>query len=143
MWFSGWMVSVRTSIQASRTTPVTHATPVTQTQTRRSQPYATTLPRPCYAMADHMRTSLIVDALNMAARKITIRAGITIFHSDRGCQYTSQEFADITDELGIRRSLGRTGTCYDNALAESFNGPHPEERAGEPDRVSHPGTRPN
>ena len=81
-----------------------------------------------YAMADHLRTSLIIDALMMATRKITIRAGITLFHSDRGCQYGSQEFADITDTLGIRRSLGRTGTCYDNAWAESFNGTLKNER---------------
>ena len=81
-----------------------------------------------YAMADHMRTSLIIDALKMADRKIKIRPGITIFHSDRGCQYTSQEFADYTDELGILRSLGRTGTCYDNAWAESVNGTIKVER---------------
>ena len=81
-----------------------------------------------YAMADHLRTSLIIDALNLASQRITIRPGITIFHSDRGCQYTSQEFADTTDELGIRRSLGRTGTCYDNAWAESFNGTLKNER---------------
>lgn len=81
-----------------------------------------------YAMADHLRTSLIIDALTMAARKITIRPDITIFHSDRGCQYTSQEFADITNKLHIRRSLGRTGTCYDNAWAESFNGTLKNER---------------
>lgn len=43
-------------------------------------------------------------------------------------QYTSQEFADLTDELEIRRSLGRTGTCYDNAWAESFNGTLKNER---------------
>ena len=43
-------------------------------------------------------------------------------------QYTSQEFADFTDNLGIRRSLGRTGTCYDNAWAESFNGTLKNER---------------
>lgn len=81
-----------------------------------------------YAMADHLRTSLIIDALNMASRRITIRTGITIFHSDRGCQYTSQEFAEVADSLGIRRSLGRTGTCYDNAWAESFNGTLKNER---------------
>jgi len=81
-----------------------------------------------YAMADHLRTSLIIDALKMASRRINIRTGITIFHSDRGCQYTSQEFAEVADSLGIRRSLGRTGTCYDNAWAESFNGTLKNER---------------
>lgn len=81
-----------------------------------------------YAMAEHMRTSLVTDALTMAAGNITIRPGITIFHSDRGCQYTSQEFADVADRLQLRRSLGRTGTCYDNAWAESFNGTLKVER---------------
>ncbi len=75
-----------------------------------------------YAMADHMRTSLVTDALSMADRNIKIQAGVTIMHSDRGCQYTSQDYAKFTDNLGLRRSLGRTGTCYDNAWAESFNG---------------------
>lgn len=74
-----------------------------------------------YAMADHMRTELIVDALKMAARNTTITNGVTIFHSDRGSQYMSQEFADYCTSLGIRRSVGRTGICYDNAWAESFN----------------------
>lgn len=74
-----------------------------------------------YAMADHMRTELIIDALKMAARNTDIRSGVTIFHSDRGSQYMSQEFADYCASLGIRRSVGRTGICYDNAWAESFN----------------------
>ena len=81
-----------------------------------------------YAMADHLRTSLIIDALLMAARNITFQPGVTIFHSDRGCQYTSAEFAGVAEELQIRRSLGRTGTCYDNAWAESFNGTLKVER---------------
>lgn len=81
-----------------------------------------------YAMADHLRTSLVVQALEMAARSLTIRPDVTIFHSDRGCQYTSQEFADAAKALSIRRSLGRTGTCYDNAWAESFNGTIKVER---------------
>ena len=75
-----------------------------------------------YAMADHLRTSLVTDALGMAAKNVKILPQVTIFHSDRGCQYTSQEFADYTDKLGVRRSVGRTGICYDNAWAESFNG---------------------
>ncbi|WP_375433363.1 IS3 family transposase, partial [uncultured Friedmanniella sp.] len=81
-----------------------------------------------YAMADHLKTTLVTDALAMAAPTITLQPRTTIFHSDRGCPYTSQEFADYTDTLGIRRSLGRTGTCYDNAWAESFNGTLKNER---------------
>jgi transposase InsO family protein len=46
-------------------------------------------------------------------------AGV-IFHSDRGCQYTSGEFRDLCDAHGVLQSMGRTGVCWDNALAESF-----------------------
>ncbi len=66
-------------------------------------------------MADHMRTSLVTDALKMAARNVTFIPNVTIFHSDRGSQYCSQEFAEVTGQLGVRRSVGRTGVCYDNA----------------------------
>jgi transposase InsO family protein len=69
--------------------------------------------------ADHMRTSLIVDALAMAKRHGHIRAG-AVFHSDRGCQYTSAEFARFCAANKIRTSVGRTGVCWDNAAAESF-----------------------
>lgn len=73
-----------------------------------------------YALADHMRTSLVTDALDMAARRYPLAEG-AIFHSDRGTQYRSQEFADHTSRLGLRQSVGRTGVCWDNAQAESFN----------------------
>ena len=72
-----------------------------------------------YAMADHMRTSLVGDAVEMAGRNHTLKPNC-IFHSDRGTQYTSTEFAVKLATLHIRQSLGRTGCCYDNALAESF-----------------------
>ena len=72
-----------------------------------------------HAMADHMRTSLVTDALEMAARNHGLAAGC-IFHSDRGTQYTSTEFGEKLTSLHMRQSLGRTGCCYDNALAESF-----------------------
>jgi putative transposase len=73
-----------------------------------------------YALADHMRTDLVIEALQMAARNYSL-AEDAIFHSDRGTQYTSDAFAKATAELGIRRSVGRTGVCFDNAQAESFN----------------------
>lgn len=57
----------------------------------------------------------------MAARNLPLPAG-AIFHSDRGSNYTSQEFAATLTQLGIRQSVGRTGICYDNSLAESTNG---------------------
>ena len=67
-----------------------------------------------------MRTDLVVDALDMAARNYDL-ADECIFHSDRGTQYMSDQFAKHATALCIRRSVGRTGICYDNALAESFN----------------------
>ena len=88
-----------------------------------------------YAMAEHMRTSLVTDALQMAANNVTFTSGETIFHSDRGTQYLSAEFASITASLGVRRSVGRTGCCYDNAWAESFNGTLKNERVH---RTSYP-----
>lgn len=72
-----------------------------------------------YAMADHMRTELVTDALDMAARNHRLADGC-IMHSDRGAQYTSAEYLERLAELGLRHSLGRTGVCWDNALAESF-----------------------
>jgi len=71
-----------------------------------------------YAVADHMRTELVTEALDMAIRQRRPAAGV-IFHSDRGTQYTSSEFAKYCVKNKIRRSLGRTGICYDNAVAES------------------------
>jgi putative transposase len=73
-----------------------------------------------YAMADHLRTELVIDALRMAARNYPLTPG-AIFHSDRGNQYTSAAFAAAADLFGIRRSVGAAGVCFDNALAESFN----------------------
>ena len=88
-----------------------------------------------YAMADHMRTSLVTDALQMAVNNVTFTSGETIFHSDRGTQYLSAEFASITASLGVRRSVGRTGCCYDNAWPDSFNGTLKNERVH---RTSYP-----
>lgn len=72
-----------------------------------------------WALADHMRTDLVADALRMAYVQRRPPAGV-IFHSDRGCQYTSNEFAVLADELGVKLSLGRKGECWDNAVAESW-----------------------
>jgi putative transposase len=72
-----------------------------------------------YAMADHMRTSLVVDALAMARRNVDLVEGC-IFHSDRGTQYTSADFAVYLENAKMRGSMGRRGQCWDNAMAESF-----------------------
>ncbi|MGH8963691.1 MAG: IS3 family transposase [Jatrophihabitantaceae bacterium] len=73
-----------------------------------------------WAIADHMRADLVCQALDMAARNYDLAAKC-IFHSDRGTQYMSDQFAKHATKLDLRRSVGRTGICYDNALAESFN----------------------
>jgi len=72
-----------------------------------------------WAVADHLRTELISDALVVAFGQRHPPAG-AIFHSDRGCQYTSRDFRQLATDHGIRLSLGRKGDCWDNAVAESF-----------------------
>lgn len=74
-----------------------------------------------WSMADHYKTSLITAALDSAAGTISIQPGC-IFHSDRGSNYTSYEFATKLTNMGMRQSVGRTGVCWDNAMAESFFG---------------------
>lgn len=72
-----------------------------------------------WATADHLRTDLIAEALNNAVAQRRPEPGV-IFHSDRGCQYTSAQFGALADDLGVRLSVGRKGQCWDNAVAESF-----------------------
>jgi putative transposase len=74
-----------------------------------------------WAMDDNYKTPLIQDAIRMATKNLPLPSG-AIFHSDRGSNYTSEEFAKTLTELGLRQSVGRTGICYDNSLAESTNG---------------------
>ncbi|MCX4458584.1 IS3 family transposase [Streptomyces sp. NBC_01728] len=74
-----------------------------------------------YAMADHHRAELVVGALKMAAGRGALREDC-IAHSDRGSEYTSSEYRKLIRELKLRQSMGRTGSCYDNAAAESFFG---------------------
>ncbi|MFF0206221.1 DDE-type integrase/transposase/recombinase [Streptomyces sp. NPDC005017] len=69
--------------------------------------------------ADHHRASLVVDALTMAADRGRLQPGC-ITHSDRGSEYISDELRREISRLGLRQSMGRTGSCYDNAAAESF-----------------------
>jgi len=80
-----------------------------------------------WAMGDNYQTPLIERAIHMAARNYPITRG-AIFHSDRGSNYTSAQFANTLRSLGIRQSVGRTGICYDNAMAESFFGALKNER---------------
>lgn len=72
-----------------------------------------------WATADHLRTDLVEHALRNALNQRKPQRGL-IFHSDRGCQYTSAQYARLAKQTGIRLSVGRTGVCWDNAVAESF-----------------------
>jgi transposase InsO family protein len=72
-----------------------------------------------WAVADHMRTELVIDALNMAFSTRRPPTG-AIFHSDRGCQYTSGDYRTFARDHGFRLSVSRKGECWDNAVAESF-----------------------
>jgi len=72
-----------------------------------------------FALAEHLRTSLVADALTNAVATRDPAAGV-VFHADRGGQYTSSDYATLASDLEVTLSHGRTGQCWDNALAESF-----------------------
>jgi putative transposase len=72
-----------------------------------------------WAMADHLRTELVVAALDMALWNRRPGPGV-IHHSDHGCQYTSVAFGQRCQDAGILPSMGSVGDCYDNAITESF-----------------------
>lgn len=74
-----------------------------------------------WSVAGHMRAELAADALKMAIERQRPEIGQTIIHSDRGSQYTGGEFRDLALANGIIPSVGHTGICFDNAMAESFN----------------------
>jgi putative transposase len=71
-----------------------------------------------WSMATHLRTELVLEALNMALWQR--RPADVIHHSDQGCQYTSIAFGQRCREAGVRPSTGSVGDCYDNAMCESF-----------------------
>ncbi|WP_405466869.1 IS3 family transposase [Streptomyces griseoaurantiacus] len=73
-----------------------------------------------WAVADHMRADLVIDALHAAERT---RGSLTgaVFHSDHGAQYCSRASADACRKAGVTQSMGAIGSSADNALAESFN----------------------
>ena len=73
-----------------------------------------------WAIADHMRTDLVEDALRMAIVLRGERPAKVVFHADRGTQYASDQITRFAATNGITRSMGRTGVCWDNAMAESF-----------------------
>jgi putative transposase len=69
-------------------------------------------------MAHHLRSELVVDALNMAVAQR--RPVSVIHHSDQGSQYTSVAFGTRCTEANVRPSMGSVGDCYDSAMCESF-----------------------
>ena len=71
-----------------------------------------------WSMANHLRTELVLDALEMAIGQR--RPGDVIHHSDQGSQYTSLAFGGCCREAGVRPSMGSVGDAYDNAMCESF-----------------------
>ncbi len=82
-----------------------------------------------WAMADHMRVDLVLEAFNMAVvhRRPT---DDLLFHSDRGSQYAADAFRERLDFLNVTQSMSRKGNCWDNAPAESFFGRLKTEWAG-------------
>ena len=68
-----------------------------------------------------MRTGLVTEALAMAVRACPPIRGVTVLHSDRGARCTSAGCTGFMTDRGVLPSVGRTGSCYDNAVAESFN----------------------
>jgi len=71
-----------------------------------------------WAMSTHLRTTLVIEALQMAVQQR--RPQGVIHHSDQGSQYTSVAFGQRCRNAGVRPSMGSVGDCYDNALCESF-----------------------
>lgn len=73
-----------------------------------------------WSVADHMRAELVIEALEMAVAARGGNVAGTIFHSDRGSQFTSEVVRGFCERHGLRRSMGETGICWDNAGAESL-----------------------
>ena len=73
-----------------------------------------------WGVADHLRTPLVSAALEMAVATRGGHVDGVVFHSDRGCQYTSAEYRQLCERLGITQSMGATGICFDNSPAEAF-----------------------
>jgi putative transposase len=90
-----------------------------------------------WAMESHLRTELVVDALQMAVWRRKPAPGL-VHHSDQGVQYTALSFAERLREVGIKPSMGRTGSALDNAMAES---PWFESRQAHHDVHLHPADR--
>ena len=76
---------------------------------------------PGFALGEHHDAELAAGALKMAA---AVRGGDVrgvIFHSDKGSEYTASLFEEVCDRLGVTQSMGRVGSCFDNAASESWH----------------------
>jgi transposase InsO family protein len=73
-----------------------------------------------WGLADHLRTELASTALQMAVGTRGGDVTAVVFHSDRGCQYTSGEYRELCADLGVVQSMGAVGTCFDNSPSEAF-----------------------
>jgi len=73
-----------------------------------------------FSLADHMRSEMVIEALEMGTSRQNVEPGTLIIHTDRGVQYAAKEFRDRLNEDEIVVSMSRRGNCWDNAFAESF-----------------------
>ena len=80
-----------------------------------------------WSMADHLRSELVVSALEMALHRRRPGPGL-VHHSDKGCQYTAVLFTKRCVKAGIEVSMGSTGDCFDNACCETFHATLKKER---------------
>lgn len=80
-----------------------------------------------WQIATHLRTDLVLDALEMAIWRQDLSCGDLIHHSDAGCQYTSFRYSERLVEAGIAASIGSVGDSYDNAMAEALIGSYKAE----------------
>ena len=85
-----------------------------------------------YAMTEHMRTELVQNALEMAVRNCPPIKGVTIFHSDRGSQYTSADYTATMNKYGFLASVGRTGVCHVQRRSRYHSTPPAQERTRQP-----------
>ena len=75
-----------------------------------------------YSMADHLRSELVVEALKMVLGRGRTLVGEVFLHSDRGVQFSSEQFREVLNLVGIEQSMSRKGDCWDNAPCESWFG---------------------